>query len=141
MENPSWLTELDHTGDAAFEIRARTLPELFERAATALFGYLTDLSLVRPLQSEAVVLSARDLPALLVVWLSELNYRHVTGGMVFSAFRVGFPEDLHIEAQAFGEAFDANRHALYTEIKAITYHGLSVNQTAEGWAASIIVDL
>jgi SHS2 domain-containing protein len=141
MESPSWLTELDHTGDAAFEIRAGTLPELFERAALALFGYVSDLSVVRSVTADSFTLTAQDLPALLVGWLSELNYRHTTAGRLYSTFHVTFPADLQLEAEAYGEPIDPERHTLYTEIKAITYHGLSVRNTTEGWIATVILDL
>ena len=42
---------------------------------------------------------------------------------------------------AWGEPLDRARHALGHEVKAITYHGLRVEQTADGWLAEVIVDI
>jgi SHS2 domain-containing protein len=36
---------------------------------------------------------------------------------------------------------DASRHRMEHEVKAITYHGLRLEQTAGGWFAEIIVDI
>ena len=73
-------------------------------------------------------------------WLAELLYVVVTRRVVFAEFdcRVG-PAGL--EATARGEPIDATRHDLDVEIKAITYHGLKVEQDADGWLAEVIVDL
>ena len=36
---------------------------------------------------------------------------------------------------------DQARHALAHEVKAITYHRLKVERTADGWLAEVIVDI
>ena len=36
---------------------------------------------------------------------------------------------------------DANRHQMEHEVKAITYHGLRVEQTSADWQAEVIVDI
>jgi SHS2 domain-containing protein len=36
---------------------------------------------------------------------------------------------------------DESRHEMDHEVKAITYHGLKVEQTADGWYAEVIVDI
>ncbi len=46
-----------------------------------------------------------------------------------------------LEAAAWGEPMDPSRHELNHEVKAITYHGLKVEQTADGWLAEVIVDI
>ena len=40
-----------------------------------------------------------------------------------------------------GEPMDPARHEMDHEVKAITYHGLRVEQTADGWVAEVIVDI
>jgi SHS2 domain-containing protein len=47
-----------------------------------------------------------------------------------------------LEAVAWGEPYDPERHPLNHEVKAITYHGLRVEPTADGgWLAEVIVDI
>ena len=48
---------------------------------------------------------------------------------------------LALTATAWGEELDRDRHVLSHEVKAITYHGLKVEQDADGWQAEIIVDI
>ena len=46
-----------------------------------------------------------------------------------------------LQGSAWGEALDLQRHELSHEVKAITYHGLRVEATADGWLAEVIVDI
>ncbi|MBI5908014.1 MAG: archease, partial [Burkholderiales bacterium] len=52
--------------------------------------------------------------------------------------RVG---DTGLVGEAWGEPLDRERHVLSHEVKAITYHGLRVEQTADSWMAELIVDI
>ena len=46
-----------------------------------------------------------------------------------------------LTATCRGEPMDSSRHQMDHEVKAITYHGLRVEQTADGWEAEVIVDI
>ena len=46
-----------------------------------------------------------------------------------------------LSGTAWGEPLDPARHVLSHEVKAITYHGLRVEPTADGWLAEVIVDI
>jgi SHS2 domain-containing protein len=46
-----------------------------------------------------------------------------------------------LTAVAHGEKIDPQRHEINFEIKAITWHGLKVVQTPDGWMAEVIVDI
>jgi SHS2 domain-containing protein len=50
-------------------------------------------------------------------------------------------DDAGLSATARGEPWDPDRHELDHEVKAITYHGLKVEQEAGGWLAELIVDI
>jgi len=138
---PSWFRELDHTADTGIEVWAESLPELFERAAWGLFAILTDPETVAPREAVSFELEAPDVQALLVRWLSELNYYHITKRWVFSRFEVQQFSERHLVAQARGEPIDPARHTIYTEVKAITYHGLKLERRDGQWYARIIFDL
>lgn len=141
QSRPPWFRELDHTADTGIEVWAQSLPELFERAAWGLFALLTDPETVTPQQEVSFNLEASDVQALLVRWLSELNYYHITRRWVFSRFEVQRFNEQHLHAQAWGEPIDPARHTIYTEVKAITYHGLTLRRQDGQWYARIIFDL
>ena len=138
---PDWLEELDHTADAGIVVRAPDLVRLFERAAWGLFSVITDPERIRPRESFHVDLEAADREALLVGWLSDLNFRHVTEEKVFGKFEIAELTAERLVATVRGEPIDARRHPLHTEIKAVTYHGLAIEPEDGGWRAQIIFDL
>ncbi|MFB6249504.1 MAG: archease [Salinibacter sp.] len=142
---PSWLQQIDHTGDLGLRVTADTLPRLFERAAEGTFRVLTDLGDVRPAVASTVTVRAPDREALVVRWLSELNFRHAAHRRLYGAFAVSSVEaqgdEWVLEATVRGEPIDPERHVVHTEIKAVTFHGLEVQETEAGWTVQVIFDL
>jgi protein archease len=131
----------EHTADLGLRIRAADLDSLFAEAARALFATIVDdLDSVQPRQQVDVRLPADELSYLLFDWLNELLYRWDTEHLLLSRFEVHVNDDGLI-GTAWGEPVDRARHALAHEVKAITYHGLKVEQTADGWLAEMIVDI
>ena len=132
----------EHTADLGLRIRAADLNTLFAEAAQALFSVLVeDLDAVMTRQRLQFHLDGAERDYLLFDWLRELLYRFEVDHKVFRRFevRVG-PGGL--EGTAWGEPYDPGRHPLSHEVKAITYHGLRVEQTADGgWLAEVIVDI
>ena len=49
--------------------------------------------------------------------------------------------DQHLTAKVGGETIDPERHEIYTEIKAVTYHGLRIEQKGSRWYAEILFDV
>jgi SHS2 domain-containing protein len=138
---PRWLERLDHTADERVRVTASDQAQLFERAAWAMFDVLTDVPAVEPREELDVRVEADDVEALLVRWLSELNYLHLTGHMLFSRFRVTEVTDRELTARVGGEHIDPARHVVKTEIKAVTFHALRVAQEAGAWTAEVLFDL
>ncbi len=132
---------IDHTADVGYRLFASTLPELFEIASKALFDAITELDSVQKRLSRTVRVEADDVEALLVAWLAELNYHCATDFELFNAFEIRSFSSRHIEAVAYGEKIEAERHEIKTEIKAVTYHGLYVREVEHGWEAQIIFDV
>jgi len=140
-DTPQWLKFVDHTADAGVTVEAPDLPRLFERAAWAMFFVTTDLAAAHAKETTHISIDAPDRVALLVYWLSDLNYRHVTEHRIFSDFKVLRLSDRNLEAEVSGEIIDPIRHTIFTEIKAITFHDLQLAHDGRGWTAQIIFDL
>jgi SHS2 domain-containing protein len=131
----------DHTADLGLRMRAPDLDQLFAEAAQALFSTIVeDLNTVEPRQKIEVHLAADEREYLLFDWLKELLFHFDSEHLLFGSFEVHVGSD-GLSATAWGEPLDRSRHVLEHEVKAITYHGLSVEQTAEGWLAEVIVDI
>jgi SHS2 domain-containing protein len=126
-----------------FEVHAATRNELHDEAVKALFEViLDDLGSVRPRRRTAIeVVDAEDPGDLLVRFLSEFLYLHDAHGWLFSGAEVHRVDDHEIVAEGIGEVFDPSRHRIARQVKAVTYHGLSVGQDGSGWSARIVLDL
>jgi SHS2 domain-containing protein len=77
---------------------------------------------------------------LLFDWLKELLYHFAADHLLLGSFAVQ-TTDTGLTGKAWGEPLDRSRHLLEHEVKAITYHGLRVEQTVDGWLAEVIVDI
>ena len=131
---------IDHTADAGILVTAPTLEVMFETAAMAFTELITDAGSLRHRVERRFWLQEDDLASLLVTWLQELLYLLDTEGLVFGRFQVNL-QKLSLKATAWGEVFDPEIHLMKTEIKAVTYHQLEVDQNDQGWQAMVIFDI
>jgi SHS2 domain-containing protein len=137
-----WAFE-DHTGDIAVVVEAPDAASLFEIAAQALFGViLDDPGAVEPRAAIPIrVEGAADREDLLVRFLSELLFLHDARGWVFRDVRVIALAAGTLEAEARGEPLDPARHAVARQVKAVTYHGLSIVDGPRGLSVRVVFDL
>lgn len=131
----------EHTADLGIRVRAADLNGLFTEAATALFAAVVDgLDTVCLTQSVEIAVEGTDREYLLFDWLRELLFRLDADHLLLARFDVAVTGS-GLKATAWGEPIDPARHVLAHEVKAITYHGLRVEQDPDGWIAEVIVDI
>ena len=131
----------EHTADLGLRIRTPDLDALFAEAAEALFeAIVEDLSTVRPAEKVEITLAGGHRDFLLFHWLKELSFYFDAGNLLLGKFTVHVA-DTGLTGTAWGEPLDRARHDLEHEVKAITYHGLHIEPTADGWLAEVIVDI
>jgi SHS2 domain-containing protein len=131
----------DHTADLGLRIGAADLNTIFAEAARALFSTIVDeLDAVKPAERFEIAIAGEDREYLLFDWLRELLYRFDAEHRLFSKFEVKV-NSTGLIGSAWGEPHDPERHVLDHEVKAITYHGLKVEQMENGWLAEFIVDI
>jgi len=132
---------LEHTADVGFEAFGSTLPEVFENAARALAHLIAEPASVRPGEEVRLQVQGADPAELLVNWLSEILYQHDAERWLFRDFRVESLDDHAVSGVAWGEKIDPARHQTNLMVKAVTYHQLSLRQTAGEWRAQVYVDI
>ena len=130
----------DHTADLGLRVRAPDLDTLFAEGAAALFSAIVDLDSIKITVQREVRLPPDDKEFLLFDWLKALLYWFDTEHLLFGKFEMKLTE-AGLAGTAWGEPLDRERHHLEHEVKAITYHGLRVEQTSDGWLAEVIVDI
>lgn len=146
MTNPSFKL-FQHTADMGICASASTYQELLEQAAHGLYAIIGGLS-AQEHEEEVVELafSAADRAALLHDFLSELLFYFSAKSKVLgSVTNVKYTES-ELALCAIFRPIDQTQSAPVCEVKAITYHGLSIteNSTAGGEPyieACVIVDI
>jgi SHS2 domain-containing protein len=132
----------EHTADLGLRVCSDSRRELFEDAARGLFSMLlVNPEDVRPLLEKKYAIAGDELDYLLFDWLAELLYTFETENLLFCRFDVEIGEQ-GLRATCWGEPVDISRHKMDHEVKAITYHGLRVQEQDDGnWLAEVIVDI
>ena len=131
----------DHTADVGLRIFAPDRSSLFAEAAQALFSLVVvNLDAVQAVEERHYELAGEQDEYLLFDWLTELLYTFETEHLLLSEFHVEL-SPVGLRATGRGERIDRSRHELDHEVKAITYHGLKVEQSGHGWVAEVIVDI
>ena len=131
----------DHTADVGLAARADTLGELFEALAEGLAGVICAPEKVSPAEVRPVAVRAEDVEALAVDFLCEVRTVIETDRFHVSAVEVRSVDGGAVEADLLGEPYDESRHEWKTEVKAVTYHELSIARDAGAWTGRIILDL
>jgi SHS2 domain-containing protein len=119
---------LDHEADVGIRASGDTLEEALAEGARAMFGIMTDLNRVGRSAEVTIHCRADDPAALFVECLNEMLFQSDVRHLLFADFQV--KQLIHtdagyeLEGVARGEPLDANKHDLWTEVKAATYAGL-----------------
>jgi SHS2 domain-containing protein len=131
---------LDHTADIRMEVHGTTLEEIFLNAARGFTSLLARESSAFPSIRFEVRLEADNIEDLLVDWLRELIFYHQTQGFIFSSADIGELSGTRLTAELAGRTLGPEEEP-EIEIKAVTYHGLSVQKSNAGYAATIVFDI
>jgi SHS2 domain-containing protein len=138
----------DHTADIGVEISGRTKKELFANAAKALFDILIENNDSKSKSAEktqerpkTMIVKGADLEDLLINFLRETLYLFNGQGWIVDNCEIKECGNKRLKAQLMGEPFNKNKHSIKTEIKAVTYSGVSVEKVKAGWRARVIFDV
>lgn len=136
---------LHHIADAKFRAFGSTMEEAFENAALAMFNVMIDTSGYEPEQVRDFELTAPDTRRLLVDWLSELLYLFEVDEILFCEFKIqsikAAGDGFTLRGHASGVPIDTSKHIFDTQVKAVTFHELEVQQDREGsYWVQVVVD-
>ena len=132
------------TADLTFVARGDTLESAFAAAAQALLAAtVEDPGTVERRERRSVAVEEPDLKLLLVRFLNELDYLRDAEELLLHPDRLEIQRDgaARLRAELSGERIDRERHALASEVKAATAHGLQVAEAREGWMARATLDV
>ena len=139
MAKACWTFE--HTADVGLEARADSLAECFEAMGEGLAEQICPKALVQPRREVPVAIEAEDVENLLHDFLAAVLELFCLDRLVPVEVTVEQITRTSVKASVRGEDFDPARHELGTEIKAVTYHLLSVTRDAHGWLGRAVLDI
>ena len=136
----------EHTADFGIRAKAERLDTLFVEAARGLLALmLINPEAVQPREERTFHLQGDDLEGLLHDWLDELLFLFSAKRFAPIDFQVAFEGDAAhptgLNATVRGEPLDLERHEIEVEVKAITWHALSIAHQNEEWLSEVIVDV
>ncbi len=135
-------TLIDHTADIGIHVTANTLKELFAEAAAAMFELITDLSKITPRRKKKISVTGLDRHDLLINWLRELLSFWTIDVLLLKQVEILDMDETRITADVVYDSYAPDKYDINKDIKAVTYHGVSVDQTNDGgWEATVIFDV
>ena len=141
MINPyGKIVEIGTTADIAVTIEAPDLPALYCTAGWALGNLLTDITLVKTRVSHRISFQSDDLTMMMVDWLSELLFLFETQKLIFSKYDIMI-EETRFSAELQGDRVSRATHLFRYDVKAVTWHGLSVEKLNNIYKSRIIFDI
>lgn len=134
---------LDHTADVRIRAFGDDMAGLLRSAVLAMASLIAAADNIESRETVTVEASGETPEELLVHLLGEVLYVHYTRRMVFEGAGVEVPDESALRAVCTlrGEAYDAGRHELGYDIKAVTYHDLKIERAGDRLTAEIVFDV
>lgn len=131
---------LEHTADIAIRVKAGTLKTLFKNAALAMFDIMAEKK-ARHAREKVLHLTvqADSVEDLLVQWLNDLLSLSSAKALICSRIKIESMSSQALKAKVFARGISAYR--LHTEIKAVTYHELSIRRRGSLWTGKVVFDV
>ncbi len=126
-----------HSGELELELVADSLAELFAEAGRALAEAMAGAPPPPEGAAERVSLRARDREALLVAWLGELLFLADRDHKIYGDVTIERVSDEELVAMVRGGPASGPR----THVRAATFHDLRVVEDADGFAATVMLEV
>lgn len=137
---------LEHTADVQVQGWGKDLKDAFEQMAYGLMTTITpDLNKISKKYEKTIKIVAEDKEALLFDFLSEFLFIFDVDGLVFKEIRVNniqaTGQQYELEAILKGEQFNKQIHEIGTEVKAITYSFLEIDESDNKVVIKMVFDI
>lgn len=136
----------EHTADVQVKSWGSTLEEAFSQTAYSLMATISPrLENITPSIEKRISIKAEDKEALLFDFLSEFLFIFDVEELIFCYINVlkikRLNEKYELEAIMKGEKFDKQKHEIGTEVKAITYSYMSIEEKKKEIEINVVFDI
>lgn len=132
------------TADIGIDVMAKSLEEAFISSAHATMNLVTDVDKIESVKTENVKLVSEDLYALLYDWITEVIMLMNCDFFIANEYELNIQKDrdnYKLKAALYGDTYDTTKYNYKTEVKAITYHLMRIEQDEEDYHVKFIVDI
>ncbi len=132
---------LSHTADIKFQAWGKTIEEVFENSALALFKSLSDKK-IKLNKRMTIRAEGNDLESLMYNFLEEFLFLLDSENFIGSRFEEVILDKAKFEitARVVGDTVKNNDYEI-THIKAVTYSEMEIKHLPEKWIAQVVLDV
>jgi SHS2 domain-containing protein len=136
--------------DSIIEAYGGRMEDAFENSALALVNTMFDIDKVEIMNQQELTAQGHDIQSLLYDFLEKVIILISVEGFIAAAFKVEISKNIgnddneggySLMAVAKGEDVDFNKHSYKVEVKAITYHEMSIVQEKNRVKIRFLIDL
>lgn len=137
---------MEHTADVSVKSWGKNLEEAFSQTALSLMTTISpDLTKISQIIEKRIEVVSEDKYALCFDFLSEFLYLFDVEELVFSNITVTsilkMKDKFKLIALAKGEPFNRAKHEIGTEVKAITYSFMNIEERKNSVEIKIVFDI
>lgn len=136
---------IDHPADVQVHSWGPNFSDALEQSCLALFDIMFDRSGFGDSEEMSISVKGSDIQNLVYSFLDEFLFKFDVDDFVVNKVKITKCdlENFVIEATANGECFDMDKHSNFrrTEVKAVTYASMKVEQKDGKWEIYVIFDL
>ncbi len=132
---------IDHTADLGIIVKGPDVENLFILAAQAMTDLIVKGDISEKTATRDVLVEGEDFPDLMVRWLGEILYLFEGENLIVNSIEIKSISPIQLKSTLTLTSFEPKHHQVLREIKAVTYHQISVNKSDDGWEAKIIFDI
>jgi SHS2 domain-containing protein len=135
----------EHTADMGVEAEGDSIEEAFSATALGLEDMITDITKVGAEIKKEINVESEDYNSLLYDFLEQFLILFDSEELLFSKVEVKSISEsdgkYKLEAIAYGEKFDSEKHESKTHVKAVTYHGMEVKEESGKFHTKVLFDI
>ncbi len=132
---------IDHTADLGIIVKGTDVEDLFIRAAQAMTHLMVKGDISEKIATRDVLIEGEDFPDLMVRWLGEILYLFEGENFIVHSIEIKSISAIQLKSILSLTGFEPEYHEVLREIKAVTYHQISVDKANDGWEAKVIFDV
>ncbi len=132
---------IDHTADLGIIVKGPDVKSLFILAAQAMTDLMVSGDISEKTAIRDVLVEGEDFSDLMVRWLGEILYLFEGENFIVHSIEIKSISPIQLKSTLSLSSFEPEYHQVLREIKAVTYHQISVDKANDGWEARVIFDI